>query len=313
MRRLSSKILLILCLLLSGCSTLQLGMDKNQPVRKITPFGANSAGPFWAPSGTELVASRLVYPKNDSQIYRFDVDGQNKKLLLETNGSVDAQAISADGNKLLFASFGSDDFKRGIWIMDLTLKKSSFIGPGDAANWAPDEKQLAVFTCKDNSKLEIKVYDLQSSEETTLFEQNGPCYGPNSLLAWSPNGRTLAFSYDTVSSMEEPDPHIYLFDFNTMSVESEIGNLSSTISWSPSWSPDSMYLVYTIPTSDQLAIYDTLKKCTNMIDLINVPYLGSVSWSPDGSKWAISGGGQMYIVDIEKLLGKDYFTTSICE
>jgi Tol biopolymer transport system component len=313
MRRITSTYWMVLCLLLSACSALQLGLDENQPVRKITPFGANSSGPFWAPSGTDLIASHLVLPNNDSQIYRFDIDGRKKELLLETNGSVDAQAISTDGNELLFVSFGSDDFERGIWIMDLTQKESRFISPGDSASWSPDEQQLAVFACKDNSRLEIKVYDLKSSEETTLFEQDVPCYGPNSLLAWSPNGKTLAFSYDTVAALAEPDTHIYLFDFATMSVESEVGSLNSTASWSPSWSPDSRYLAYTILPTDQLAIYDTQKKCIKMIDLINVPYLGSVSWSPEGSKWAISGAGQMYIVDIEKLLGEDYLNMSICE
>jgi Tol biopolymer transport system component len=260
-----------------------------------------------------LIASHLVYPKYDSQIFRFDSNGHNKELLLETTGAVEAQAMSADGNELLFASFGSDDFEKGVWIMDLPQKKASFVGLGDAASWSPDEHQLAVFSCKDHSKMEIKVYDLRTGNETTLLEQDGPCTGSNSRLAWSPDSKTIAFSFDTATSIGEYNSHIYLYDLATMSVESEVGSLNSTASWSPSWSPDSRYLAYTIPTSDQLAIYDTLKKCTMMVDIINVPYLGSVSWSPDGSKWAISGADQMYIVDIEKLLGKDSLSTRICE
>jgi hypothetical protein len=148
MRRITSTYWMVLCLLLSACSALQLGLDENQPVRKITPFGANSSGPFWTASGNDLIASHLVYPKYVSQIYRFDSNGRNKELLLETTGAVDAQAVSADGNELLFASFGNDDFERGIWIIDLTQKESRFISPGDSASWSPDEQDSAAMAAQ---------------------------------------------------------------------------------------------------------------------------------------------------------------------
>jgi Tol biopolymer transport system component len=124
--------------------------------------------------------------------------------------SVGSVALSPDGHRIAYTVAMRDRPGRPygqLWLFDLVAQKSSRVGDekdaGGSPLWAPDGKSLAYFGRHgDQSGLFVTRPD--GSEITFLASSKGtnsPLPGTGREMAWSPDGKRLAFISSTPSAL----------------------------------------------------------------------------------------------------------------
>ena len=117
----------------------------------------------------------------------------------------DDPRISPDGKRIAYVrrsgDIMTDRFRRTIWLVDDdgTQHRPLVQGDGSYASprWSPDGQALA-YTASENDSNEVRVFYLDSARSATLARLSSGA----SNLAWSPDGKWLAFAM----FVKEPSP-----------------------------------------------------------------------------------------------------------
>jgi len=299
--RLLSVVFLIV--LAVGCSPKE---NSTQGVYKIESGPSVSlVNPIWSPEGNRLTASHIAYQDNKSTIYNFDLQTREFTPLISIDGEAVAQSWSSDGATLAISVSGSTSLpKDGVWIFNVSGGSPSYIGSGEAAVWSPRGNSLAVYSCEYGSSgiATVRIIDLSQKEEQIIFSHRN-CF-KLAYMTWSADGENIALSFGEGKLSQNPVDRTFVVNTSARKVTQILGEGN----WSPSFSPDSDAIV--IVNNYKLAISDKAGHCQIDVKDLGIDTVGEVSWSPDGKKWAVSGLGKTYIIDIEEALGQNFFQSS---
>jgi dipeptidyl aminopeptidase/acylaminoacyl peptidase len=244
--------------------------------------------------------------------------------------SVGAVALSPDNHYIAYTITMRDRPSRPygqLWVMDMSTEKSIRLGGDKPANgplWSADSKWIA-FRGEDGDKHGLLIAHPDGSDTSflaVLGGTNSPLPGTGKEVAWSPDGKQIAFISSTPGDgaaeasgdpmvitryLYKPDAgegmtrfndnqrlHIFVVDIASRQVRQLTqGNFDEH---SIDWSPDGKQLVFASnhePNQDEFFNYDlfTLQLADNSIHRLtateNCEY--DPLWSPDGKSIAYLG------------------------
>jgi dipeptidyl aminopeptidase/acylaminoacyl peptidase len=237
--------------------------------------------------------------------------------------AVDSVALSPDGHYIAYGITMRDHPGRPygqLWVMDLSTEKSVRIGgdkPAGGALWSADGKWLA-FRGANGDKRGLLIVRPDGSETTflaPLASTNSPLPGTGKGVAWSPDGKQIAFVSSTPDKgaaeasgdpmvitryLYKPDAgegltrfndnqrlHIFIVDVATKQVRQLTqGDYDEH---SVDWSPDGKQIVFASnheTNQDEFFNYDlfTLQLADNSIHRLTATEYCEYDplWSPDG-------------------------------
>lgn len=244
--------------------------------------------------------------------------------------SVGSAAISPDGRYIAYTITMRDQPGRPsgqLWVMDLSTEKSIRLGGDKPANsplWSADSKWIA-FHGSDGDKSSLLIAHPDGSGATALAPlagTNSPLPDTGKDLAWSPDGKQIAFISSTPDDraaaaggdpmvitryLYKPDYgeglthfndnqrlHIFVVDIATKKIRQLTqGNYDEH---SIDWSPDGKQIVFASnrePNQDEFFNYDlfTLQLADNTIHRLTATEYCEYAprWSPDGKSIAYLG------------------------
>ena len=237
--------------------------------------------------------------------------------------SVGSVALSPDGHSIAYTIVMRDRPGRPygqLWVMDVSSGKSVRLGGDEPAGnpfWSADSKWIA-FNGSDGDKHGLLIAHPDGSESTflaTLAATNSPLPGTGKDVAWSPDGKQIAFISSTPgegAAEASGDPrvitrylykptagegstrfndnqrlHIFVVDITSKRIRQVTqGNYDEH---SIDWSPDGKQLVFASnrePNQDEFFNYDlfTLQLSDNSIHRLTATESCEYDplWSPDG-------------------------------
>lgn len=156
---------------------------------------ARDGSPVWSPTGEYIAFHSDRHGIRD--IYIMDANGKNVRKVLNGVAYREYPTWSPDGKKLAYHRA----FSEAIYIADIEKgTEEHVVSSGRTAGfpaWSPDGSEI-VFTYRSPHNIRktvLRVVNVNTREETTLFEANEPAEDPATLIhaAWSPDGSKIAF------------------------------------------------------------------------------------------------------------------------
>ncbi len=238
--------------------------------------------------------------------------------------SVGSVAVSPDGHRLAYTIVMRDRPGRPygqLWIMDLATQKSARVGgekdSGGSPLWSPDGR-LVAFAGNQGGKTGLFVGHQDGSEVTSLAPTTGtnsPLPGTGREMAWSPDGKQIAFISSTPSALAaeasgdpmvisrylyKPDAgegltrfndnqrlHIFVVDLASKQVRQLTSGESDEHSLD--WSPDGKEILFVSnrePNQDEFFNYDVfaLRVADGSVRRLTATEFNEYEplWSPDG-------------------------------
>lgn len=151
------------------------------------------------------IAYVLVLGSMPNRIYRLivaDADGENPRVVMQSNEPLMSPAWSPDGQRLAYVSF--ENRLPSVYVQILKTgerqRVSAKAGVNQAPAWSPDGKKLALTLSTRDGNLDVYVLDLTSQALTRITEDPGIDTEPQ----WSKDGQSLYFTSDRAGG-----PQIY--------------------------------------------------------------------------------------------------------
>jgi len=159
-------------------------------------------------------ATRIAYisvlghlPTKTFQLIVADADGENPRVVMQSNEPLMSPAWSPDGLSLAYVSF--EDRLPSVYVQTLKSgerrKVSAHAGVNQAPAWSPDGKKLALTLSTRDGNLDIYVMDLGTQALTRITDDPGIDTEPQ----WSRDGQSLYFTSDRAGG-----PQIYKVGIN---------------------------------------------------------------------------------------------------
>jgi dipeptidyl aminopeptidase/acylaminoacyl peptidase len=294
--------------------------------RQLTFGERGERAPQWAPDGRHLafIAARGTGADVRPQVWLLPLAGGEARQLTSADGGVESFAWSPDGGRIAYVTPDSLDsaerarqrrrddarvYEEGfrlshVWVFDLATEKAIEVGHGEftvrgAPEWSPDGALLAFTVHATPMIRDLRGGIWIAAADGSDLRRAAPAVRPYHALltqpAWSPDGRTLAFSTMRMGDDAAPDGmveteldqrHLVLLDVATGAVR-EIRDPSFDLDITAvRWSPDGRRLVFV--TGDRafhaVAQYDTRNGSFSRIATGIV--LGGMSWSSDMARVA---------------------------
>jgi len=154
-------------------------------------------------------ATRIAYVSVDGkppalhyQLIVADADGENPRMILQSDRPLMSPAWSSDGKWLAYVSF--ERRVSAVYVQEVSSGKRSMVsaraGINGAPAWSPDGKKLALTLSGNNGNLDIYLLDLASQALTRITDDPGI----DTEAAFSPDGSAVYFTSDRSGS-----PQVY--------------------------------------------------------------------------------------------------------
>jgi TolB protein len=141
-------------------------------------------------------------PHRDYRLIVADADGENPRVVMQSNEPLMSPAWSPDGQNLAYVSF--EDRLPSVYVQFLKTgerrRVSARAGVNQAPAWSPDGKKLALTLSTRDGNLDIYVMDLATSVLTRITDDPAIDTEPQ----WSKDGQSLYFTSDRAGG-----PQIY--------------------------------------------------------------------------------------------------------
>ncbi len=217
MQRMRSLFLSLVCLLLLSCGAVPRGpisgivysshqecrlylLDPNTMERHILLEGDGWSGAV-SPDGQKVLYTRTIASSQEqrSEIWVGSLNGSAPVLLWEVPFLVHGALWSFDGRKIDFSSpwqKGAPVCSREFYILDLAGRTLSKLPTtGWISKWSPVDNRIAIL-CTSNGRSEgFQIVDVDTGERKELFVGK---FIPEPSIAWSPDGRSIAFPANSV-------------------------------------------------------------------------------------------------------------------
>lgn len=196
-----------------------------------------------------------------------------------------AQTVST----IVYSRF--DGESNEIWRIDADGANHRRIGPGFEAAWSPDGSMIAFNSTRSGSD-QIWRRNVDSGSwgyNLTQLTEDTPHKRVNNFIAWSPDGRWIAFEADR----DRDDPEIYLANAVDGSNQQRL-TFTRALDEVPSWSPDGSRILFSSdrhdePQSGTYDIYIMNRDGSGQRRLTHTPGAASYpSMSADGATIAYS-------------------------
>lgn len=248
-RHLNPLILLILLSFLTACTTLEVGIERTPTANHAaTATVATPSATFAAPTSASVLAlGRLAYLQGgdiwvkglpDGKPQRLTADGRNREPCWSPSGQ--------------WLAFRKNDFQ--VWVMRADGSAARPLNEGAlvrAFAWAPKADRLAYLT--GTGALVAQNSD-GSSQQELVTQGSGGSYTGVVSMAWSPNGRLLAYAAVRASPNATGDGKtvehaldgraIYIVNPQTGETRVLTHPGDAVDGW-PQWSADGTRLLYT--------------------------------------------------------------------
>jgi TolB protein len=154
-------------------------------------------------------ATRIAYvsvdgkpPAQKYQLIVADADGENPRMILQSDRPLMSPAWSSDGEWLAYVSF--ERRVSAVYVQQVRTGNRSMVsaraGINGAPAWSPDGKKLALTLSGNNGNLDIYLLDLASQQLTRLTDDPGI----DTEAAFTPDGSSIYFTSD-----RSGNPQIY--------------------------------------------------------------------------------------------------------
>lgn len=306
-KRISARLLILILFMVvqvSGCSAEQ--KDDNG-IRFIAPLGSPPADSIvWSPIENKILVTAGDVGLGRAQVFIFDMETGRSDLLAKASyGDFVRSVWSPDGRQVLLLAREKTigDGAGGLWIFDIqTRSLEYFLGSGQAA-WSPNGITIAAFSFEDDDshfqKIILSLIDVKNRNSIKIYETADMKYFFGT--SWSSDGENLAFALG-----ENLPGNLYTIDVQTRQVRQITENTQAT---GPDWSPHANIIAYTKWPSEgsktTLHLIYSDGRCDTQIP--GVEYAWSPTWSPDGRWLGYVGKDGIYILEIEKVLGRDIY------
>ena len=184
-------------------------------------FGAM---PSWSPDGKQIAFHH--YDSNRG-IWIMNADGSGRTRLT-TSGL--GPRWSPEGSRIAYAD-------SGLMVLDTiegTTRKVLSRHASNRLSWAPNGKRIGVLSRAPNRATELLIVNADGTDDSRVRFRGGI----SSSIAWSPDGRKIAFHLDSQQQLFSVDPD------GTEAPTLLAGQDPNQRNVSPSWSPDGKRLVF---------------------------------------------------------------------
>ena len=210
--------------------------------------------------------------------------------LVALPGSQGSPAFSPDGNQVAFGEYGGADgaiytaLIGGDKPLRLTVKSGGVCCPA----WSPDNRQIA-FTRFLKKGFSINLISALGGAEKMLYTAKSGVRGMCARLAWSPDGKSLAFSEPVAD--QSLNPRIAVISVDDLSVRPLTFPVVQEYDCEPAFSPDGSTLAFERGTIGGLA-KDLFVVTVNGGDerrlTFDNSWGGTPAWTPDGTEIVFS-------------------------
>lgn len=156
--------------------------------KEVSPGGGFSGmrSPAFPPDNSQVLFS---YPEDGrQQIYAVDLNGKNRRTVIDSEGVNNWPNVSPDGQRILFSSSRDDDYEIYVASLNGSDPKRLTFSPGQdiRARFSPDGSRIAFTSNRDGN---YEVYVMQSDGSQPVRVTNHP--EQDDYAMWLPNGRQL--------------------------------------------------------------------------------------------------------------------------
>jgi len=231
----------------------------------------------------------------EGYVYLIGMEEKEPRTLTLTktsNGEVSGPAWSPTSDQIAFFVSGLDWEPDGIWLVHTDdMEVPVFLGEGGSCSWSPDGKQIAITETRGGYQIYVLNLRTGEKQEILRFSEEGH-YASEGGISWSPKGDRLAFAYGLA------DQNLMsIYELDLESRESRL-LIEGEMYLSPSWSSDGTMLAFSGgPSLFELTLVIMRVANDSIIKPLDISGIGSVAWSPDGSKIAFEWEGSVYTID----------------
>ncbi len=267
----------------------------------------------WSPTdATKILVNASSVTKHNTQVYLLDILTKKKFFLVDSDyGASDGNWI-VNGNQIALSVESAEGFPQaGLWIMntkDNSIKL--FTEKEGIAIGLPDGNTLALLT-KDFNPPRVSIYliNIQTKESKLIY--SNPKAIAYTGFSSSPNGKYLVFSLDF--SDFNAITNLYILDVETGTVRQLT---QDGVSSGPQWSPIGDLIAYVksskVNNKATYSLHLIHQDGICDVEIPNLDYAFSPTWSPDGRRIAFLSEGGIYVLDIDRAFGRDIYK-NLCQ